>query len=212
MSTKGFRESHFWMVMIPEVAQVLCWLRTGCKGLTAGGFVLPPSINTPNKGFPGWSNVWLWGGWCWPVFWLSKRKGEGWKGAVGPSVTLRPYAELRKKCHSCRLHAHRICKPGFASSEFLLQAYVSLLHMWGKPLAWCARENIMTGCFKNAAIYFCETDWKKTSQSSRVNSESIRCLLNAPFLRTKCLQSGKKPQPTPLHFIFAPESFDFVST
>lgn len=90
---RDFLVSHFW-IAIPEATQVLCWLRAGCKGLAAGGFALPPSPSTPTKGFPGWSNVWLRGGWCWPAFWLSKRKGERWL----------------ERCHGSFSHPQAMCR------------------------------------------------------------------------------------------------------
>lgn len=88
-----------------------------------------------------------------------REEGRGLKGRRGSFSHVRKCVEWRKNCHSFWLHARRICKPGFTSSEFLSQAYVFLLCVRGKPLAWCARENLTHGCFKNAAIYFCETDW-----------------------------------------------------
>lgn len=111
--------------------------KAGYAALTAGGWQ-NPSLSAPTERR---SNAWLRGGWRWPAFLPSERKGEGWEGALAPPVTVGKCGELRKKIATASdgTHARRICKPGFTGSEFLSQAYVYPLRVRGKPLAWCAR-------------------------------------------------------------------------
>lgn len=93
-------------------------------------------------------------------FFAIREEGRGVKKGPGSSSHGQKMCGVEKKIATASdgTHARRICKPGFTGSEFLSQAYVFLLRVRGKPLAWCARENITNGGFKNAATYFCGAD------------------------------------------------------
>lgn len=113
----------------------------GYAGLTAGGWQ-NPSLSAPTERR---SNAWLRGGWRWPAFLPSERKGEGWEGALAPPVTARKWGESRKKKKSPQLLTART-HAGFVNLALpvlnFYRRHVSFRSVWEESLLRDVRGKI----------------------------------------------------------------------